>query len=92
VIRSFRGRDTARVWQRLPVKRLAADLQRAAYRKLLVLDAATAPGDLRAAPGNRLERLGGDRKGQFSIRINSQWLICFRWDGGAHDVEITDYH
>jgi len=59
---------------------------------LLVLDAATTLEELRATPGNRLEKLGGDRKGQYSIRINSQWRIGFRWEGDAHDVEITDYH
>ena len=92
MIRSFRDRDTERVFRRLPVRRFAVDLQRAAYRKLLVLDAAMALEDLRATPGNRLEKLGGNRKGQHSIRINSQWRICFRWEGGAHHVEITDYH
>jgi proteic killer suppression protein len=92
VIRSFRDPDTERVFRRLPVRRFAAELQRAAYRKLLVLEAATTLEDLRSTPGNRLEKLGGDRKGQYSIRINAQWRICFRWEGGAHDVEITDYH
>lgn len=91
MIHSFRDRDRERVFRRLPVRRFAAELQRAAYRKLLVLDAATTLEELRAPPGNRLEKLGGDRKGQYSIRINSQWRICFRWEGGAHDVEITDY-
>ena len=65
----------------------------AALRKLRMLDAATSIDDLRVPPGNRLERLRGDRAGQYSIRVNRQWRICFRWDtGDAHDVEIVDYH
>ena len=68
-------------------------MQRRAHRKLLLLDAAEVLQDLRIPPGNRLERLSGDRRGQHSIRINDPWWICFRWDrGDAHDVEITDYH
>ena len=64
-----------------------------AQRKLAVVDAAESLQDLRVPPGNRLEKLSGDRDGQQSIRINDQWRICFRWrDGDAHDVEITDYH
>jgi len=66
---------------------------RPALRKLLILDAADVLEDLRVPPGNRLEKLKGDRSGQFSIRINDQWRICFEWrDGDAHSVEITDYH
>lgn len=68
-------------------------MQRAALRKLAVLDAAETLEDLRIPPGNRLEKLKGDRVGQHSIRINGQWRICFRWtDAGPADVEITDYH
>jgi proteic killer suppression protein len=68
-------------------------LARAALRKLLLLDAAESVEDLRAPPGNRLERLSGTRKGQYSIRVNDQWRICFRWQRGhAEDVEIADYH
>jgi proteic killer suppression protein len=64
-----------------------------AQRKLAMLDAAESLGDLRGPPGNRLEKLTGDREGQHSIRVNDQWRICFRWrDGDALDVEITDYH
>jgi proteic killer suppression protein len=75
-----------------PVRRFAA-IERAARRKLLVLQAARALEDLRVPPGNRLEALKGDRIGQHSIRINDQWRICFRWlEGEAHDVEIVDYH
>ncbi len=68
-------------------------VQRAALRKLLILDAADELGDLRVPPGNRLEELSGDRAGSYSIRINDQWRVCFEWfDGDAHGVEITDYH
>jgi len=72
---------------------LPANLARGAVRKLTILEYATSLDDLRSPPGNRLESLSGDRKGQFSIRINDQFRICFRWiDDGAEDVEITDYH
>ena len=68
-------------------------MQRIALRKLRQLDAAVTLDDLRVPPGNRLERLRGDRTGEWSIRINDQWRICFRWVGGdAHDVQIVDYH
>lgn len=93
VLQSFRNRDTERVWRRQPVRRFGPDLHRAEWRKLQMLDAAAALSDLRVPPGNRLERLHGDRAGQHSIRINDQWRICFRWtDAGPHDVEIVDYH
>lgn len=93
MIRNCADRDTERLFRREVVRRWSTDLQRAALRKLLVLDAAEALNDLRAPPGNRLEKLSGDRSGQYSIRINDQWRICFRWrDGDAYDVEITDYH
>ena len=68
-------------------------MQKAALRKLLVVDAATSLEDLRLPPGNRLEKLSGNRSGQHSIRINEQWRICFKWEqGDAFDVEIVDYH
>lgn len=93
MIRSFRDRDTRRLFDREPVTRWSADVQRGGLRKLRMLDAAIAIGDLRIPPGNRLERLSGGRGGQWSIRINDQWRICFRWsDGDAHDVELVDYH
>jgi proteic killer suppression protein len=70
-----------------------ADLQRQGLRKLLILDAATVLADLRSPPGNHLEALQGDRRGQHSIKINDQWRVCFRWtDAGPEDVEIVDYH
>jgi len=93
VIRSFRDSDTERLFKRERIRRLPADLQRIALRKLLVLDAATSLLDLRVPPANRLEKLSGDRQGQHSIRINDQWRICFRWvRADAQDVEIVDYH
>jgi len=93
VLRSFRDKDPERIWQRGRSKRLDQQTQRAALRKLLILDAADALGDLRVPPGNRLEKLRGDRADEYSIRINRQWRICFRWTtGGPEDVEIVDYH
>ena len=93
MIRSFRDRDTEGVFCRERSRRLPPTLQRIAQRKLAILHAADSVQDLRVPPGNRLERLSGDREGQHSIRINDRWRICFRWsDGDAHDVEIVDYH
>jgi proteic killer suppression protein len=93
MIRSFRDRDTDRLFHREPVRRFPPDVHRAALRKLLLLDAAESLEDLRIPPGNRLEKLSGDRAGRHSIRVNDQWRVCFRWkDGDAEDVEIVDYH
>ena len=93
MIRNVADRDTERLFRREVVRRWSGDLQRAALRRLLVLDAAEALDDLRVPPDNRLEKLSGDRAGQYSIRINDRWRICFRWrDGDAYDVEIVDYH
>ncbi len=93
MIKSFRDRDTERVFHRERVRRWSESVLRAALRKLLLLDAAEGLNDLRVPPGNRLERLRGARVGQHSMRINDQWRICFRWrDGDAYDVEIVDYH
>jgi toxin HigB-1 len=81
------------IWRRLFSLQLPPDIQRAARRRLLMLNAATSLMDLAVPPGNRLHALTGDRKGQYSISINDRWRICFRWkDGNAYDVEITDYH
>jgi toxin HigB-1 len=92
MIKSFRDRDTERLFAREPVRKLGK-VQRVALRKLRMLDAATALQDLRVPPGNRLERLRGDRSGQHSIRVNDRWRVCFRWrQGDAYDVEIVDYH
>jgi proteic killer suppression protein len=93
MIRSFRDRDTARLFDRQPIRKLGADLQRIALRELRRVDAAVRLEDLRVPPGNRLEKFRGDRAGQPSIPINDQWRVCFRRSGGdAHDVEIADYH
>ena len=93
MIVSFADSSTAKVWQRETIKKFGPELQRAAYRRLLILDAADYLNDLRRPPGNRLEALQGNRDGQHSIRINDQWRICFRWTAaGAEDVEIVDYH
>jgi proteic killer suppression protein len=92
VIQSFGSANTERLFRRERVKQFEP-FERRAQRKLAELDAATSLNDLRAIPGNRLEKLKGDRKAQHSIRINDQWRVCFLWkDGNAHDVEITDYH
>ena len=92
MIRSFRDKETERIFLRERGAKLARSLQRAALRKLLILDAAESLQDLRAPPGNRLEKLARNREGQYSIRINDQWRVCFRWeDGNAHHVEIVDY-
>ncbi len=93
MIRSFRGKDTARLFQREVVRRWGPDVQHIGLRKLRVLDAATTLDDLRRLPGNRLEKLARDRADQWSIRVNDQWRVCFRWEGGdAYDVELVDYH
>ena len=74
-------------------ERFSVGVQRMAQRKLAILNAAELLQDLRVPPGNRLDRLSGDREGQYSIRVNDQWRVCFRWsDGDAYDVEIVDYH
>ena len=93
MIKSFRCRDTEKLFQRRFSSKFPSDIRRNALRKLLLLDAAEQLEDLRVPPGNRLEKLSGNREGQHSIRINDQWRICFRWhQGDAYDVEITDYH
>jgi proteic killer suppression protein len=93
VLQSFSDKDTERVWRRERVPKLHPDLQRVALRKIAILDAAESLSDLRVPPGNRLEKLGGDRSGQHSIRVNDQWRICFRWTkAGPEDVSIADYH
>ena len=92
MIRTFRDPRTESLFNDLDVPRYRA-IERVARRKLLYLHRARRLEDLRVPPGNRLEALKGDRKGQHSIRINDQWRICFRWkNGDAFDVEIVDYH
>ncbi|HHU09979.1 MAG TPA: plasmid maintenance system killer [Intrasporangiaceae bacterium] len=93
MIRSFGDRDTERVWLREPAPKLDARIHKAANRKLHQLDAATDLNSLRVPPGNRLEALKGDRSGQYSIRVNDQWRICFVWtEAGPENVTIEDYH
>lgn len=93
MIVSFRDPETASIWAGRRSRRLPPDIQAVALRKLRLLNNAKVLNDLRVPPGNRLEALRGDRKGQHSIRINEQWRICFVWSqGNAHEVEIVDYH
>ncbi len=92
MIRSFRDRETEKVFRREGTRKLPLDVQRIAQRKLAILDAAESLQDLRVPPGNRLDRLSGDREGQHSVRIDDQWRLCLGWrDGDAHDVEIVDH-
>jgi proteic killer suppression protein len=92
VVRSFRDKKTERLFAGESVKEFSG-IRNVAERKLTMLDSAADLNDLLAPPGNRLEKLKGDRTGQHSIRINDKWRICFRWmTDGPHDVEITDYH
>ena len=93
MIKTFRDAETARLWNEERSRRIPTSLHKAALKKLQMLNAAGALGDLVLPPGNRLERLRGDREGQHSIRINDQYRVCFVWrDGNAYDAEITDYH
>jgi toxin HigB-1 len=93
VIKGFRDADTERLWKEERTRRIPADLRKPGLRKLQMLNAATALTDLLVPPGNRLERLRGDRKGQYSIRINDQYRVCFEWrESNAFNVEIMDYH
>jgi proteic killer suppression protein len=93
VIASFASKETERLWNRGFSRRLDHAMQAVALRKLRMLHNAQRLGDLTAFPGNRLEALRGSRAGQWSVRINDQWRICFRWqEGDVHQVEITDYH
>jgi toxin HigB-1 len=93
MIKTFRSKRTEKVFLREPVSQLSQDVCRKALRKLLILDGAERLDDLRIPPGNQLEKLAGGRQGQYSIRVNDQWRICFRWkDGDALEVEIVDYH
>ena len=93
MIRSFKCRETAAIFEREISKKLPKEIQRAALRKLRMLNRADELKDLMIPPGNRLEALTRDRKGQYSVRINDQWRVCFTWkDGDSFDVEIVDYH
>ena len=93
MIRSFGSKDTERIWHEQYVRRVDRTVQRATLRKLELIHAAKDVEDLRVPPGNRLEALKGDRAGQYSIRINDQWRICFVWsDAGPEEVQIVDCH
>jgi len=93
MIRSFKCKETHKIFNEQVSRKFPRDMQQAALRKLTVLSAASVLDDLRIPPGNRLEALKGDRAGQHSIRINNRWRICFVWRAHeAHDVEIVDYH
>ena len=92
MIVSFKDADTEKVWNREQTKKFSLELQKLGKRRLMWLDAAEILQDLRLPPGNRLEKLSGDREGQYSIRINNQWRICFNWSpNGASNVEIVNY-
>lgn len=93
MIKSFRCKDTQKVFNRKLSRKFVSDFRRVALRKLLLIDAVENLESLNVPPGNRLEALLGARKAEHSIRINQQWRICFVWrDGNAYEVEITDYH
>ena len=93
MIKSFRDKETEKIFDRKGSRKLPENIQKTALLKLGVIDAADELQDLRIPPGNKLEKLSGNRAGQYSIRINNQWRICFRWsEGDAYYVEIADYH
>jgi proteic killer suppression protein len=93
VIKTFKNAETEKVYQREHSRRLPSDIQQVALRKLRMINNAINLNDLRIPPANRLEKLNREREGQYSIRINDQWRICFEWRGSdAFNVEIADYH
>ncbi len=93
MIRSFKSKEAEKVFNRKHSQKLPTSIQRIAMRKLWMINSAVCIDDLRVPPANHLEALQGKRKGQYSIRINNQWRICFKWkEGDAYDVEIVDYH
>lgn len=93
MIKSFKDKEAEKVFKREFSKKLPQDIQRTALRKLTILNAATSLEEMKVPPGNQLEALKDDRKGQHSIRVNEQWRLCFVWrDGNVHDLEIVDYH
>lgn len=93
MIKGFAGKETEKLWSRVRSRAVPADLQRKALQKLTQLHLVEDLSDLRVPPGNRLEKLSGERAGQYSIRINDQYRVCFVWeDGDAYDVEVVDYH
>jgi proteic killer suppression protein len=93
VIRTFKDKETQKIFERRRSRRFPSDIQQVALRKLRMLNRAETLQDLRVPPANRLERLRGKREGQYSIRVNDQWRVCFEWgDGDALNVELVDYH
>jgi len=93
MIKTFADKETEKLFQRLSSRSLPTDIQRKARLKLEILDAAESLADLKIPPGNRLEKLSGDRAGRHSIRVNQQWRICFQWkNDDCYEVEIVDYH
>ena len=93
MIRTFKDKETQKIFERQRSRKLPSDIQQVALRKLRMLNRAETLQDLRVPPANRLERLVGNRNGQYSIRINDQWRICFEWqEGDSLNVEIVDYH
>lgn len=93
MIKTFKDAETQKIYRRERSRKLPPDIQQVALRKLRMINNSININDLRVPPANRLEKLSGDREGQYSIRINDQWRICFEWSGGdAFNVEIADYH
>lgn len=93
VIRTFKYKETQKIFDRQRSRKLPSNIQQVALRKLRMLNRAETIQDLRVPPANRLERLKGDREGQYSIRVNDRWRVCFDWkDGDALNVELVDYH
>lgn len=93
MIKSFKSKETKKIFDRQRSRKLPQEIQQVAYRKLRMLNNAINMNDLRVPPANHLEKLNRDREGQYSIRINDQWRVCFEWsDGDAINVEIADYH
>ena len=93
MIRSFKNPEVEKIFKRERSRKLPADIQQVVLRKLRMLNRAETLDDVRIPPGNRLEKLSGNRNGQWSIRINDQWRVCFEWiDDEAYEVEIVDYH
>ena len=93
MIISFQDKETEKIWGQQYLRKLPRDIQRIGLRKLIIINRAKDLNDLKIPPGNKLEQLSGDRQGQFSIRINDQYRICFFWENGvASLIEITDYH
>ena len=93
MIKNFKDDETQKIYQRQRSRKLPSDIQQVALRKLRMINNSVSINDLRVPPANHLEKLSGNRAGQWSIRINDQWRVCFRWEGSdAYDVEIADYH